>query len=114
MGGYQQLLRAEVMRGKFRDALDQPKPFTPNEPTRVAFRLNDVYHTFRAGHRLMVHIQSTWFPLVDRNPQQFLDINSAQENDFRKAVHRVFRTPDQPSRLLLPILAAMPPSPDAH
>ena len=74
-------------------------PFTPGRPTEVPFTLQDVYHTFRTGHRIMVQVQSSWFPLVDRNPQTFLDIYHARESDFRPADHRVYRSPDRPSRL---------------
>ncbi len=99
MGGYQQLVRGDVMRGKFRNSLEQPEPFTPGEPTRVKIELPDVYHTFRAGHRLMVQVQSSWFPLIDRNPQQFMDIYSAKNSDFQLAMQKVFRTPSMPSRV---------------
>ena len=74
MGGYQQLVRGEVMRGKFRNSFEKPEPFEPGKPTAVKFTLPDVCHTFRRGHRIMVQVQSTWFPLVDRNPQTFVDI----------------------------------------
>lgn len=90
MGGYQQLLRGEPMRGKFRNSFDKPAPFEPGQITTVKFAMPDVCHSFRAGHRLMVQVQSTWFPLVDRNPQMFVDINSAKPEDFRKATHRVY------------------------
>ena len=93
MGGYQQLVRGEVMRGKFRNSFEQPEPFTPGEPTEVPFTIPDVYHTFRPGHRIMVQVQSSWFPLVDRNPQTFVDIYNARSSDFRKATHRVYRSP---------------------
>ena len=99
MGGYQQLVRGDVMRGKFRNSLEKPEPFVPGEPTVVKFRLNDVYHTFRSGHRIMVQVQSTWFPLVDRNPQTFVDIYNATESDFRKATQRVYRSKALPSRI---------------
>jgi hypothetical protein len=102
--GYQQLVRAEVMRGKFRNSLERPEPFVPDRPTEVAFTLNDICHTFRAGHRIMVQIQSSWFPLVDRNPQVFEDIYRAKETDFKPALHRVYRTPEHPSCLVLPVL----------
>jgi putative CocE/NonD family hydrolase len=92
MGGYQQLVRGDVMRGKFRDSLEQPEPFVPGEPTRIEFEMLDVLHTFRKGHRIMVQIQSSWFPLVDRNPQTFVDIYHASEADFRKATERVYRS----------------------
>jgi putative CocE/NonD family hydrolase len=91
LGGYQQLVRGDVMRGKFRDSYEDPQPFKPGEPTPVRFALPDVCHTFRSGHRIMVQVQSSWFPLVDRNPQTFEDIYSAKAEDFHKATHRVYR-----------------------
>ena len=99
MGGYQQLVRGDVMRGKFRNSFEKPEPFTPGEPTRVKIEMPDVYHTFRPGHRLMVQVQSSWFPLIDRNPQQFMDIYSAKNSDFQQATQRVFRTRTMPSRI---------------
>ena len=99
MGGYQQLIRGDVLRGKFRKSFEKPEPFVANEPTEVKFTLPDIYHTFRPGHRIMVQIQSTWFPLVDRNPQSFVTIPTAKASDFRKATQRVFRTADHPSKL---------------
>jgi putative CocE/NonD family hydrolase len=104
MGGYQQLVRSEVMRGKFRDSFEKPVPFAPNKPAVVRFTLPDVYHTFRPGHRIMVQVQSSWFPLVDRNPQTFLDIYSAKASDFRKATQRVYRCSGRPSHLELLVL----------
>ncbi len=101
MGGYQQLVRGDVMRGKFRKSFEKPEAFGPGEPTAVNFALPDVYHTFRAGHRLMVQIQSSWFPLVDRNPQTFLDISRAKESDYRKSIHRVYYRTDRPSQITL-------------
>jgi putative CocE/NonD family hydrolase len=97
--GYQQLVRGEVMRGKFRDGFEAPKPFVPGQPTLVRFGLSDVCHTFRASHRVMVQVQSTWFPMVDRNPQTFVDIYHAKETDFVRATHTVSRTPERPSGL---------------
>jgi hypothetical protein len=99
MGGYQQLIRAEVMRGKFRNGFEKPEPFSPGEPTLVRFTLPDVAHSFRSGHRIMVQVQSSWFPLVDRNPQTFTDIYRATEGDFRRATHRIHHTPALPSGL---------------
>ena len=104
MGGYQQLVRGEVMRGRFRNSLEKPEPFVPGRPTTVNFRLPDVYHTFRPGHRIMVQVHSTWFPLVERNPQTFVDIARAQESDFRKATQRVYRSKEMPSRLVAQVL----------
>jgi putative CocE/NonD family hydrolase len=99
MGGYQQLVRGEVMRGKFRDSYSKPAPFEPNKPARVKFRMNDTCHTFRPGHRIMVQVQSSWFPLCDRNPQKFVDIYSAKESDFQKATQRVYRSREMPSKV---------------
>ena len=104
-GGRQMLVRAEVMRGRFRESYEQPKPFTPNRVTEVRFRLNDTFHTFKRGHRLMVQVQSTWFPFVDRNPQKYVpNIFEATEADFVKAEHRVFRSAAHPSRIEVGVL----------
>jgi putative CocE/NonD family hydrolase len=103
MGGFQQLVRGEVMRGKFRDSYERPEPFEPGKPTAVRFALQDVCHTFRPGHRIMVQVQSSWFPLVDRNPQTFVDIYQAKESDFHKATQRVYRTHEQASRLAVTV-----------
>lgn len=97
MGGYQQLVRGDVMRGKFRNSFEKPEPFEPGKATPVKFTLQDTCHTFRSGHRIMIQVQSSWFPLVDRNPQTFVDIYSAKPADFRKARQVVFRTKDMPS-----------------
>ena len=104
MGGYQQLVRGDVMRGKFRNSFEKPEPFTPNQPAVVKFTMPDVCHTFRSGHRIMVQVQSTWFPLVDRNPQTFVDIYSAKASDFKKATQRVYRSKEMPSRLVVQVL----------
>jgi len=103
--GYQQLVRGEIMRGRYRDGFDDPKPFEPGKVTPVAFRLQDVLHTFRKGHRIMVQVQSTWFPAFDRNPQTFVpNIYEAKQGDFVKATERVYHTPDQASRLEVGVL----------
>ena len=99
LGGYQQLLRGEVFRGKFRNSFEKPEPFEPGVPAKVAYTMNDVYHSFRRGHKVMVQIQSSWFPIVDRNPQKFLDINNAKESDFQKATERVYRSREMPSHI---------------
>ena len=91
MGGYQQMLRGEPFRGKFRKSMARPEPFTPGKTESIDFVMPDVCHTFRAGHRIMVQIQSSWFPLTDRNPQTFGDIPRAKASDFQKAIERVFR-----------------------
>jgi len=90
MGGYQQLLRGEPMRAKFRASWEKPQPLTPGKIEEVDFSMPDVFHTFRQGHRIMVQIQSSWFPLVDRNPQTFVNIPYAKPADFQKATEQVF------------------------
>ena len=91
MGGYQQLVRSEVMRGRFRNGFEKPEPFVPNQVTDLAVRLQDVLHTFKKGHRIMIQIHSTWFPYIDRNPQQFVDnIYKADAKDFIKSTIRVY------------------------
>lgn len=105
MGGYQQLVRGEVMRARFRESYEAPVPFEPGKPTLVRFSLPDVAHTFRAGHRIIVQVQSSWFPLVDRNPQTFVaNIAEAKDADFRAATHRVYRTPGKASALEVTIV----------
>lgn len=108
MGGYHQLVRGEVMRGKFRDSLEKPAPFASGQPTRVAWSMNDIFHTFKKGHRVMVQIQSSWFPLMDRNPQVFMDINQAKAGDYQKATHTVFHDTARPSHLGVGIWSAKP------
>ena len=97
--GNQMLIRGDAIRGKFRNSYTTPEPFVPGRPTEVAFTLPDVFHTFRKGHRLMVQVQCSWFPLVDRNPQTFCDIPHAKPGDFRKAEQRVYHSADLPSRI---------------
>jgi uncharacterized protein len=92
MGSYQQLVRGEPFRGKFRNNFEKPEPFTPGKVEKIEFELPDVYHAFRRGHRIMVHVQSSWFPLVDRNPQKFLKISEARAEDFQKATQRIYRS----------------------
>lgn len=91
MGGYQQLVRSEVFRGRFRNSFEKPEPFVANSPADVNFRLQDVLHTFKKGHRVMIQIHSTWFPYIDRNPQKYVDnIFMANEEDFIKSTIRVY------------------------
>ncbi|MBC8154057.1 MAG: CocE/NonD family hydrolase [Bacteroidetes bacterium] len=93
LGNYQQMVRSEVMRGRFRNSFEKPEPFKPGEVTDVTFRLQDVMHTFKKGHRMMIQVQSTWFPLIDRNPQTYVEnIFKADEKDFQKATHRIYGT----------------------
>ena len=97
LGGYQQLVRGEVIRGKYRDSFETPSPFVAGQPTLVRLKLPAVNHSFRPGHRIMIQVQSSWFPLVDRNPQRFTNIYTAKENDFRRATHRIYRNNSMPS-----------------
>ena len=107
LGGYQMMVRSEVIRGRYRNSHEQPEPFTANEPTRVRFELQDVLHTFRPGHRIMVQVQSTWFPLVDRNPQKYVEnIFLAEEEDFTRATHRLYFEPQGASKLEVGVLPA--------
>ncbi|MBN2415445.1 CocE/NonD family hydrolase [bacterium] len=104
MGGYQRLVRGEIMRGKFRNSFSEPEPFVPGKVTKVAFELPDVMHTFKKGHRIMVQVQSSWFPLFDRNPQTFCNIRKAGAEDFQKATHRVYHSREYPSHVSLNIV----------
>jgi putative CocE/NonD family hydrolase len=104
MGGYQMLVRGEPMRARFRNSFERPEAMAPNKITKVEFTLPDVNHAFLKGHRIMVQIQSSWFPLVDRNPQKFVNINTATEADFQKATHRVYRSGQHRSKLTINVL----------
>lgn len=104
MGGYEMLVRAEIMRGKFRNSFSKPEPFVPGKVTEVKWELPDIAHTFLKGHRIMVQIQSSWFPLVDRNPQKFLDIYKAERSDFQKATIRIYHNEGNQSKIILPVL----------
>lgn len=104
MSGYQQMVRSESMRGKYRNNTEHPEPFVPGKVAPVNFELQDVLHTFKKGHRIMVQVQSTWFPLIDRNPQKFVDIMKATEKDFQKATHRVYTSKQNPSFLKVRVM----------
>jgi putative CocE/NonD family hydrolase len=104
LGGYQMLLRGDVLRGKFRNSLEKPEPVEPNTPTTFRFDMNDVLHTFRKGHRIMVQVQSTWFPMIDRNPGKFLDIFQAKASDYQKTRQRIYRAATHPSYLGVTVL----------
>jgi uncharacterized protein len=106
---YQMMVRSEVMRARFRESFEIPKPLVPLQPTRIRFELQDVLHCFQKGHRLMIHVQSTWFPLVDRNPQKYVpNIFQASREDFQKATHRILRTADSSTHLTIGTLQASP------
>lgn len=104
MNGYQMLVRGEIMRGKFRNSFENPVPFKPGKIETVKFDLPDVAHTFKKGHRLMIQVQSSWFPLADRNPQQFLNIYEAKPEDFKKATIRIYHDAKNASNIILPVL----------
>ena len=104
MDGYQMMVRGEIMRGKFRNSFETPTPFKPGKIETVKFELPDVAHTFKKGHRLMIQVQSSWFPLADRNPQQFINIYEANEADFKKATIRIYHDSANPSTIYLPII----------
>ena len=107
MGGYQMLVRAEIMRGKFRNSFEKPEPFLPGKITEVKWELPDIAHTFLKGHRIMIQIQSSWFPLVDRNPQKFMDIYKADNSDFQKADIRIYHDAQNSSKIILPVLKTL-------
>jgi predicted acyl esterase len=109
MGGYQQLVRGEAMRGKFRNSYSRPEPFEPGKVTKVEYLMPDIFHTFRRGHRIMVQVQSTWFPLIDRNPQKFCDIYHASDPDFQKATQRVYHSSQAHSELIVNVLPPAKP-----
>ena len=107
-GGQQTLVRGEPFRARFRDGLSTPKAFTPNAPTKVQFAINDVFHTFQRGHRIMVQVQSSWFPFIDRNPQRFVpNIFEAKDSDFIKANHRLYHSSSKASALMVNVLPAL-------
>ncbi len=106
--GFQELVRGDVIRAKFRTSFAKPEPLVPGQVTKLDFVMPDVFHTFPRGHRLLVQIQGSWFPLVDRNPQRFVDIYRAVESDFQKASQRVYRSPSQSSRIVVNVVGSRP------
>lgn len=102
--GYQRLVRAEVFRCKFRNSYERPEALTPGQPAEVAFDINEIAHVFKKGHRIMVQVQSSWFPLVDLNPQTFVNIPTCSESDFQKATIRIYHDAAHPSGITLPVL----------
>ncbi len=109
MDGYQQLVKGDVYRARWRRSLEKPQPLVAGRPDSVQYVLHDVFHTFAKGHRLMVQVQSTWYPLVDRNPQKFVpNINTANASDFQRATMTLFRGGARASRLVLPVLSPNP------
>jgi hypothetical protein len=105
MGGYQMLVRGEPFRARFRNSFSKPEAMRPNVVEKIEFVMPGIIHTFKKGHRLMVQIQSSWFPLVDRNPQTFVpNIFEAKETDFQKATQRIYRSGTNASRLAVSVL----------
>ncbi len=111
--GFQMMVRSEVIRGRYRHSFEKPAAFVPGEPARIKLELLDVLHRFKKGHRLMIQVQSTWFPLVDRNPQKFVpNIHFAQQEDFQKATQRIYRSAKQPTSIRFGVISTpAPPSP---
>lgn len=104
LGGYQMLVRAEIFRGRYRNSFEKPEGFRPRQVQRVRFELPDVAHAFLPGHRLMVQVQSSWFPLADRNPQQFVNIYQAEDQDFIPIEITLHRNGRYPSAVVLPVV----------
>jgi len=105
LAGYQQMVRSEIIRGRYRNSYENPEPFVPGQVSEVTLPLQDVLHTFKQGHRIMVQVQSTWFPLFDRNPQKYVDnIFEASEDDFIRATHRVYHAPRRASHIDVKVL----------
>lgn len=104
MGGYQMLVRGEIMRGKYRNSFEKPEAFTPGKITSVKWTLPDVAHTFKKDHKIMIQIQSSWFPLADRNPQKFMNIYRADDIDFQKSIIRIYHDAENASKIILPIM----------
>ena len=105
MGGYQLMIADEVLRGRYRESFEHPKALTPNEVTAFAVDLHTNNHAFLKGHRIMVQVQSTWFPVIDRNPQTFVEnIYRATEADYQPATQKVYRSGRYASHVMLPVL----------
>jgi putative CocE/NonD family hydrolase len=105
MGGYQQLLRGEPFRAKFRSSWEKPEPLTPGKEADIDFTMPDLFHSFRRGHRIMIQVQSSWFPLTDRNPQTFTNIPNAKPEDFKKATETIFHQKDAASGVEVLVLS---------
>lgn len=104
LGGYQMLVRGEVFRGKYRNSFEKPEPFIPGKVTEVKYEIPDVAHTFKKGHRIMIQVQNSWFPLVDRNPQKFVNIYKCSDSDFQKATQRIYHNVNYPSHISVSML----------
>ncbi|MBL8271471.1 CocE/NonD family hydrolase [Steroidobacter sp.] len=106
MGGYQMMVGFEVMRGKYRNSFAKPEAMVPDQVTPIRFEIRDKFHTFKKGHRIMVQVQSSFFPAIDRNPQIFTDIYRAQPEQYQKAMQKVYRSAQSPSHVVLPVIPA--------
>ena len=104
MGGYEMLVRGEIFRGKYRNSYEKPEPFVPGKITEVKYNLPDIAHTFKKGHRIMIQVQSSWFPLADRNPQKFMNIYKADESDYQKETIRIYHDAVNQTKFILPVL----------
>jgi len=104
MAGYEMLVRGEIFRGRFRNSFENPEPFVPGKVTEIKYNLQDVAHTFKKGHRIMIQVQNSWFPLVDRNPQKFVDIYTAKDSDFQKATIRIYHDAQNTSSVKVTVL----------
>jgi len=105
MSGYQLPVAMEVFRGRFRKSFSNPSPMVPNKPEEFIIDLHDINHTFKKGHHIMIQVQSTWFPIIDRNPQRYVpNIFEARESDFTKAEHRIYYSTAFPTYIELPVM----------
>ena len=104
MGGYQMLVRGEIFRGRFRHSYENPAAFIPGKAEAIKFELPSIAHRFKKGHRIMIQIQSSWFPVADRNPQQFVDIYHCDEKDFIKSNVKIYHSSQMASKIILPVL----------
>jgi len=104
MGGYQMLVRGEIMRGRYRNSFEKPEAFVPDQKTEVKYALPDVAHTFKKGHKIMIQIQSSWFPIADRNPQKFVDIYHCDDSDFQKATIKIWHDINNVTKFVLPVM----------
>ena len=102
--GYQLMIADDVLRGKFRNSYEKPEPVEPNTVVEYVIDLNSRNHCFRKGHKIMVQVQSTWFPLIDRNPQKFIDIPKAKDSDYQKTTQKIYRTTNYPSHIVIPVV----------
>jgi len=104
LGGYQMLVRGDVLRGKFRNSMEHPEPFVPDASTEISFTLQSAFHTFEPGHRIMVQVQSSWFPMIDLNPGTFEHLYAAKAADFHTTTQRVYHSAVHPSYVRLTVL----------